>query len=87
MAAFLEAYAASVAFVNENTDEAAALIGGFDIVPEPVAKAALPACNITLITGEEMKEKLSGYLSVLYEQNPAAVGGALPADDFYYEAD
>ena len=87
VAAFLEEYAASVAYVNENTDEAAALIGGFDIVPEPVAKLALPACNITLITGEEMKEKLSGYLSVLFEQNPAAVGGALPGDDFYYEAD
>ena len=31
-----------------------------------------------------MQEKLSGYLNVLYEQNPASVGGALPADDFYY---
>ena len=31
-----------------------------------------------------MQEKLSGYLNVLYEQNPTSVGGALPADDFYY---
>jgi len=33
-----------------------------------------------------MKEKLSGYLSVLNEQNPKSVGGSLPEDDFYYGA-
>ena len=31
-----------------------------------------------------MKEKLSGYLSVLNEQNPESIGGTLPGDDFYY---
>ena len=31
-----------------------------------------------------MQEKLSGYLSVLFEQNPQSVGGQLPGDDFYY---
>ena len=82
--AFLEAYADSVAFVNENVDEAAALVGGYDIVPEAVAKTALPACNITMISGAEMTEKLSGYLQVLYDANPEAVGGALPEEGFYY---
>ena len=84
---FLEEYRASVDYVQSDVDGAAALIGQFDIVPEPVAKAALPFCNITLIEGNEMKEKLSGYLGVLCEQNPDAVGGALPEDDFYYGAD
>ena len=31
-----------------------------------------------------MKEKLSGYLSVLNDQNAKSIGGKLPADDFYY---
>ena len=31
-----------------------------------------------------MKEALSGYLKVLFEQNPNSVGGKLPGDDFYY---
>ena len=31
-----------------------------------------------------MKTALSGYLDVLFEQNPDSVGGALPEDDFYY---
>lgn len=31
-----------------------------------------------------MKTDLSGYLQVLYDQDPSSVGGALPGDDFYY---
>ena len=31
-----------------------------------------------------MKEQLSGYLEVLKNQNPQAVGGVVPQDDFYY---
>ena len=31
-----------------------------------------------------MKEKVEAYLNVLFEQNPKAVGGAMPAEDFYY---
>ena len=33
---------------------------------------------------ETNMEKLSGYLGVLKDQNPEAVGGELPGDDFYY---
>ena len=82
--AFLAYYEESVEFALDNTDEAAALIGSYDIVPEAVAKKALPECNITFISGDELYEKLSGYLQVLYDQNPKAVGGALPEEDFYY---
>lgn len=81
---FLEGYKMSVDYVNSDIDGAAALVGKYDIVPEAVAKKALPACNITFISGEEMKEKLSGYLKVLYDSEPKSVGGNLPADDFYY---
>lgn len=81
---FLDLYKSSVEYVNTNVDEAAALVGKYDIVPEAVAKKAIPACNIVCITGGEMKTKLSGYLQVLFESNPKAVGGKLPADDFYF---
>ena len=82
--AFLDGYAASVEWVNANTEAAAKLVGEYDIVPEQVAVQALPACNITFIAGDEMKEKLSGYLAVLLEAEPKAVGGKLPGEDFYY---
>ena len=82
--AFMDAYAESVFWVKTTPDESAALIGKYDIVPEAVAKKALPACNIVYIEGAEMQTMLSGYLATLFEQNPAAVGGALPGEDFYY---
>jgi NitT/TauT family transport system substrate-binding protein len=81
---FLEHYKTSVDFVNSEVDEASVLVGNFDIVPAAVAKRAIPACNIVCITGEEMRNLLLGYLSALYDQNPQAVGGKLPQDDFFY---
>ena len=83
---FLDDYAASVDWVNENTADAAAFIGEYGIVDAAVAEKALPYCNIVCITGSEMKEKLSGYLQVLLEGNPKSVGGAVPEDGFYYGA-
>lgn len=84
--AFLGHYAESVDFVNENVADAAQLVGDYDIVTAQVAEKALPECNIVCVTGDEMKERLSGYLEVLADQNPEAVGGTLPGDDFYYGA-
>ena len=83
---FLTSYAESVDWVNDNTADAAALIGGYDIVDAAVAEKALPYCNIVCVTGTEMMDMLSGYLSVLWEQSPESVGGAMPNDDFYYGA-
>lgn len=81
---FLEEYKASVAYVNENTEDAAALVEKFGVSPAAVAKKALPNCSITFLEGDAMKEKVSGYLSVLFQQNPKSVGGKLPDDAFYF---
>lgn len=81
---FLRLYQQSAEYVSSNTDAAASLIGGFDIFPEAAAKRALPYCAVTCITGGEMKDKLSSYLNVLFEQNPKSVGGAVPDEAFYY---
>lgn len=84
--AFLGHYAESVDFVNGDVEAAAELVGDYDIVAAAVAQKAIPECNIVCVTGADMKERLSGYLAVLADQNPEAVGGALPGDDFYYGA-
>ena len=82
---FLEAYEQSARWVNQNPAEAAELIAANGIIESPaVAEKALPYCNIVCLTGQEMFEKLSGYLQVLAEAAPESVGGALPGDDFYY---
>ena len=85
VAAFLEDYAASVEAANTDLDGTAALCEAQGVVAKAaIAKAALPACNIVLVTGEEMKADVAGYAQVLYDADPAAVGGALPDDGFYY---
>ena len=81
---FLDRYADSVDYVNNNVEDAAKLVGNYDIVTEDVAVKAIPECNIVCITGEDMKEQLSGYLAVLKDANPESIGGELPGDDFYY---
>lgn len=84
---FLDEYRASTEWVNTNTDEAADLIGGYDIVGAPVAKKALPFCNITFLDStDSFKETINGYLNVLFKANPSSVGGKLPEDEFYYNA-
>ena len=84
VADFLTDYAASVESVNADPAAAAVKIEALGIVEAAVAEQALPACNIVCITGEEMRQDLSGYLQVLYGAAPDSVGGALPGDDFYY---
>lgn len=82
---FLDGHSASAEYANTNTAEAAELVASYGIMEKaPIAEKALPQCNITCMEGAEMKEALSGYLNVLFEQNPESVGGALPEDDFYY---
>ena len=84
---FLEEYARSVDWVNANPAQAGELIAEYGIVESAaLAEKALPHCNIVCLTGQEMFEKLSGYLQVLSGAAPEAVGGALPGDGFYYGA-
>lgn len=82
---FMEEQKASAAFANENVEEAAELVAAAGIIEKaPIAQKAMPLCNITYIDGTQMQEALAAYLKVLFDQNPEAVGGTLPADEFYY---
>lgn len=83
--AFLEEYKASVDYVNANVDEASTLCETYGIIPKAaVAKMAIPNCNITFVKGAEMKELAQSNLQILFDANPSSIGGAMPADDFYY---
>lgn len=83
---FLKEHEKSVSRINEKPEEGARLAVEAGIVAkEPIALRAIPQCNITYIDGAQMKQALSGYLQALYDQNPEAVGGGMPGDDFYYE--
>lgn len=85
-AQFLNDYKASTEYANVNVAKTAVLVEKYGIVPKAaIAEKAIPACNITYIEGAQMKQKISGYLSVLYDADPQSVGGALPKDGFYYQ--
>ena len=83
---FLKEYKESVEFANtaENAPEVIASLGIAGNAE--IARRALPGANICYFDFESgMKDKLSGFLAVLFDANPKSVGGALPQDDFYYE--
>lgn len=85
---FLEEYKKSVSDVLTDASIAANLVvqhGIFD--NQAVIAKAIPNCNITFISGEDMKSPVNNYLGVLYEQNPQSVGGNLPQEDFFYIAE
>lgn len=85
VAAFMEAYARSVEFVNGDAEAASLLVEKHGIMPKAaVAKKAIPNCHIVYIDGEEMKAQILPFFEILYAANPASVGGTLPAEDFYY---
>ena len=84
VAEFLSQFAESAAYANENVAEAAQLVEKYIGVKAPIAQKVLPACNIVCIAGEDAAAILPGYLQTLYDLNPAAVGGALPGEDFYW---
>lgn len=85
MAIFLKEYADSIAAVQNDVAGAAALCEKYGIVPKAaVAERAIPACNICCVTGGDIQTDIEPYYNVLYSANPAAIGGALPNDDFYY---
>ncbi len=89
MSSFLEDYSESIEYMTDtaNLDAAAELTVKHEIVAsDAVAKAALPKCGITFITGaDEMRENLAGYFRVLFAADPKSIGGSVPDDAFYRE--
>jgi NitT/TauT family transport system substrate-binding protein len=85
VAAFLADLADSVAFALDDTEATAALCAEHGIIENAaIAEAAIPKMGLTMITGAEMAPAVSGYLTVLFNADPASVGGALPDAAFYY---
>lgn len=83
---FLDDYKASVDFVNNNIPEAAQMIAELGIVgAAKAAENAIPRCNIVFIEGDEMVKSLNEFYGVLYNANPASIGGKLPDDSLYFK--
>ena len=82
---FLDDYKASVEYIAEGSDDAINAIVDAGILPKaPVAKKALPNCNICFIEGKDMKSAISVFYEKLHASNSKSIA-AIPDDGFYYE--
>ena len=83
---FIKEHADSVNKANSDLDTTAALVVASEIIgKEPLAKTAIPQCNIVCITGDTLKSNLESYLEVLFNSDPKSVGGKLPGEEFYFK--
>ena len=83
--AFLADYEAALQTAQSDPEGTGALCEQYGIVPKAaIAAKALPDCHLCFITGEEMQKKLTGYLQILYDADPASVG-AVPDDGIWYK--
>lgn len=81
---FLEEYKASIEYVKANPAEASEMIASQGIFAQaPVAKLAIPKCNLIYADGAAMKTAMETFLAAMPLN---AIGGKLPDGDFYYGA-
>jgi len=87
VADFLAAYEQSIIYMNDETnrEDAAALVAQYGITANAaIAAKAIPQCNLTYITGAEMQNTLESFYQIMFQADPASIGGAMPYDSFYY---
>ena len=83
---FLKQYENSVNWVLENQKEASVLTAKHEIMPDAVlVEKALPYCGITFRKAAEAKDSLNSFYQILFDSNPASVGGSMPDDEFYFK--
>ena len=83
---FLKQYENSVNWVLKNQKEASVLTAKHEIMPDAVlVEKALPYCGITFRKAAEAKESLNNFYQILFDSNPASVGGSMPDDEFYFK--
>ncbi len=83
---FLKQYEESVKWVLENPKDASMMVEKNEIMPSAaLVEKAIPFCGISFVTAQEAKINLNNFYKVLFDSNPASVGGAMPDDTFYFE--
>ena len=82
---FLQEYEKSVNWVLENPKDASLLVEKHEIMPSAsLVERAIPYSGITFRKATEVKESLKDFYEILFDSNPASIGGSMPDDEFYY---
>ena len=57
-----------------------------EIIPSAaVAERALPSCTLVFVAGQDMQDQAAPLYQVLFDANPASVGGQVPDDGSYFK--
>jgi NitT/TauT family transport system substrate-binding protein len=82
---FLKQYENSVNWVLENQKDASVLVAKHEIMPDAaLVERAIPYCGITFKKALDAKSGLNDFYQILFDSNPASVGGSMPDDEFYF---
>ena len=86
IAVFQKEYARAIEWCINHPEETAELVARrFEgVQPEPIAEA-MKHVSQKFVTAGDARPALETFFSVLYEGNPASIGGAMPGDGFYWE--
>lgn len=85
VADFLADLQQSITFALDDVEATAALCAEHGIIEnEAVGAISIPKMGLTYVDGADIEPAVSGYLTMLFEADPSSVGGAMPAEDFYY---
>ena len=79
----LGAYEDSVAWVNAEPQAAGKAIEEAGIMKAALATPSIPFCNLVFSPSQEVKDEVQAYYRFLHSFSPAAIGGAVPADNLY----
>ncbi|MGM0409882.1 MAG: ABC transporter substrate-binding protein [Bacillota bacterium] len=82
---FNEEYKKAIAWVNNNPKEAAELAEKHMGTKKKVNELSNPRLNLSFKKANEAKEEITNYFEILSRENPKAIGGEMPDEDFYYQ--
>lgn len=83
---FLEKYRESIQWVNENPEEASAIVEKYGIgMDQETAMEAIPRCHIDFTGPAQAKDSVNNYIQVILNFFPEDVGGRMPDENFYYK--
>jgi NitT/TauT family transport system substrate-binding protein len=83
---FLRKVAESAAWVNNNPRTAGVWAEELQTgMTAGVVEQALPRCNIRYVGAREARTAIEGFLKVLRDFSPEAIGGRLPSEAFYLQ--
>jgi NitT/TauT family transport system substrate-binding protein len=84
LAAMQETLAENVTYANENPEETGALMEALETgMQAPLIAASMPRNNLEHREAGEVQEALMAYYEVLYDFNPASIGGSLPDEGLF----